>query len=232
MELRGILMPSPGEREVHHYPPTTAEWVASPLLEQDDLERNPLEPAPEVKPGVRLGAVLIIISGILALAGLIVQLYQANVISLVGWSLFRGFGLTTIGFPMVTMIFPMAFAVGGVVRGITLRASVTRRSVVQVIQFASTGLFLQLLTIPLAFIQIVAAGSRSGQTIGDLLGPANWLAWASFLIMLAAAWFIRIVVKPPATQEDVKDIARFQHLVDLNRNGGDSRRKITFFRGR
>ena len=91
-------------------------------------------------------------------------------------------------------------------------------------------MFLQLLTIPLAFIQIVAAGSRSGQAIGDYLGPANWLTLASFLIMLAAAWFVRIVVKPPVTQEDVYDEARFQHLVDLDRNGGDSRRKITFFR--
>lgn len=205
-------MTLPGERDVHHYPPTTAEWVSSPLLEQDELERNPLEPAPEVKPGVRLGAVLIIISGILAVAGLIVQIYLANVISLVERSHLQGPGLLFIAFPMVTMIFPMAFAVGGVVRGITLRASVTRRSVVQVIQFASTGLFLQLLAIPLAFIQIGAPGSRSGQTIGDLLGPANWLAVASFLIMLAAAWFIRIVVNPPATQEDVNDEARFRHL--------------------
>jgi len=225
-------MSLPGEREAHHYPPTTAEWVTSPLGEQDELERNPLEPAPEVKPGVRLSALLVLISGLLALAALIVQLSQANIFALVSWSVFNGFGLTTIGFPMLTIIFPMAFAVGGVVRGITLRAGVTRRSVVQVIQFASTGLFLQLLTIPLAFIQLVASGGRSGQTIGDYLGPANWLAWASFLIMLATAWYIRSVVKPPATQEDVTDVARFQHLVDLNRNGGDSRRKITEFRGR
>lgn len=207
-------MSSPGEPEVHQYPPTTADWVTSPLREQDELERNPLEPAPEVKPGVRLGAVLIIISGILALAGLIAQIFLANVISLVGGSLWSEAGLITIGFPVVTMIFPLAFAVGGVVRGITLRTRVTRRSVVQVIQFASTGLFLQLLTIPLAFLQIVAPGGRSGQPIGDLLGPANWLAWASFLIMLAAAWFIRSVVKPPATQEDVDDEARFRRLVD------------------
>jgi hypothetical protein len=232
MELRGILMSSPGAPEAHHYPPTTAEWVTSPLPDHDELERNPLEPAPEVKPSVRLGAVLIIISGILALAGLIVQIFLANVISRLGGSLWSEARLITIGFPVVTIIFPMAFAVGGVVRGITLRTRVTRRSVVQVIQFASTGLFLQLLTIPLAFIQIVAPGSRSGQTIGDYLGPANWLAWASFLIMLAAAWLIRIVARPPVTQEDVNDLARFQHLVDLNRNDGDSRRKITFFRGK
>ena len=197
-----------------------------PLLEQDKLERNPLEPAPEVKPGVRLAALLIIISGILALAGLIVQIYLTNVISLVERSHLQGPGLLFIAFPMVTMIFPMVFAVGGVVRGITLRTSVTRRSVVQVIQFASTGLFLQLLTIPLAFIQIVAPGSRSGQTIGDVLGPANWLAVASFLIMLAAAWFIRIVVKPPATQEDINDEARFRQLVDRGGSRPDMYRHL------
>ncbi len=224
------MSPSAGEPEAHHYPPTTAEWVTSPLLDNDELGRNPLEPAPVVNPSVRLGAALIIITSVLALTGLIVQFYVANVSSIVEWSLFRGFGLTAIAFPMVTIIFPMVFAVGGVVRGFTLRTRVTRRSVVQVLQFASAGLFLQLLTIPLAFIQIVAAGSRSGQTIGNYLGPANWLSLACFFIMLAAAWFIRIVARPPATEEDVNDEARFQRLVELSRNSSALRSgKIPFF---
>jgi hypothetical protein len=125
------------------------------------------------------------------------------------------------------------FAVGGVLRGITLRTHVTRRNVVQVLQFATAGLFLQLLAIPLVFIQIVAALGRPHQPIGDVLGQANWLSLASFFLMLAAAWFIRIVARPPATDEYVNDEARFQHLVDLNRNGGDvSTGKIPFFGGK
>jgi hypothetical protein len=211
---------SAGEPEAHHYPPTSAEWVTSPLLDHDELERNPLEPAPVVKPGTRFAALLIIITSVLALVGLIVQFYLADVVSGIGLPSFwqAGLTITTIAFPVVTMILPMIFAVGGVVRGFTLRTRVTRRSVVQVIQFAAAGLFLQLLTIPLAFIQVVAPGSRSGQTIGDYLGPANWLSLACFLIMLAAAWFIRIVAQPPATEEDVNDEARFQRLVELSRN--------------
>jgi len=228
------MSPLAGEPEAHHYPPTTAEWVTSPLLDHDELGRNPLEPAPAGKPGTRFAALLIIITSALALAGLIVQFSLAPVVSAIGLTSFWRLGLTitTIAFPVVTMIFPMAFAVGGVVRGISLRSHITRRSVVQVIQFATAGLFLQLLTIPLAFIQIVAPGSRSGQTIGDLLGPANWLAWASFLIMLAAAWFIRSVVKPPATQEDIDDEARFRRLVDRGSPGPDFVRKRTQAGGR
>jgi hypothetical protein len=232
MELRDMLMASPGEPEVHHYPPTTADWVTSPIQDHDELEQNPLEPAPKVKPGARLGAVLIIASGILAVASLIVQLYLANVISRLGSTSVRTTDGITLVFPIVTMIFPLVFAVGGVVRGITLRAHVSRRSVVQVLQFASTGLFLQLLTIPLAVLQIVAPGSRSGQTIGDVLGPANWLTWASFLIMLAAAWFIRSVVKPPATQEDIDDEARYRSLVDRGSSAPDFFRKRTQAGGR
>ena len=225
-------MSSAGEPEAHHYPPTTAEWVTSPLLDHDELERNPLEPAPVVKPSTRFAALLIIITSVLALAGLIVQFYLADVVSGIGLPSFWQIGLTitTIAFPVVTMILPMVFAIGGVVRGISLRSHVTRRNVVQVIQFASAGLFLQLLTIPLAFIQIVAPGSRSGQTIGDYLGPANWLSLACFLMMLAAAWFIRVVARPPATEEDVNDEARFQRLVELSRNSSAWRSgKIPFF---
>lgn len=29
-----------------HYPPTTAQWAVSPIVAQEAVERNPLEPAP------------------------------------------------------------------------------------------------------------------------------------------------------------------------------------------
>ena len=219
-------MSSPGDSEVHQYPPTTAEWVTSPLPDHDELGHNPLEPVPEVKPSVRLSAALIIISGLVALASLIVQLYLAKVIALLGSPSVRASDWIAIVFPIATTIFPLVFAVGGVVRGITLRAHVTRRSVVQVLQFASAGLALQLLTIPLAVFQIIAPRVRSGQTIGYVLGPANWLALASFLIMLAAAWFIRIVVKPPVTQEDINDEARYRSLVDRGSSRPDYNRQL------
>jgi hypothetical protein len=95
-------MSSPGEPEAHHYHPTTAEWVSSPLLDHDELERNPLEPPPTGNPSVRLAALLIIITGVLALAGLIVQFYQTNVASFMGWSLFWRFALTSIVLPIVS----------------------------------------------------------------------------------------------------------------------------------
>ena len=135
-------MSSPGDSEVHQYPPTTAEWVTSPLPDHDELGHNPLEPVPEVKPSVRLSAALIIISGLVALASLIVQLYLAKVIALLGSPSVRASDWIAIVFPIATTIFPLVFAVGGVVRGITLYARVTRRSVVQVLQFASAGLAL------------------------------------------------------------------------------------------
>ncbi len=205
-------MSSPVERDAHHYPPTTAQWATSPLLDHEELERNPLEPvSPAVKPSVRFAASLIILTGVLALAGPTLQFYLSNVASFSGWSLFWTFALTTIVLPMVIMI----LAVGGVVRGITLRSRVTRRRVVQELQFAAAGVLLQLLNIALPFLHVAMVPSRVGQSMGTVLGLANWLSVASFLIMLASAWFIRIVARPPGTEEDGNDEARFQHLQDL-----------------
>jgi hypothetical protein len=57
----------------HHYPPSTADWVTSPLAAQDELAHNPLEPADTSAPGRRLGAVLVIVGGLLAIAGSVLQ---------------------------------------------------------------------------------------------------------------------------------------------------------------
>jgi hypothetical protein len=69
-----VSYPPPStDPDVHHYPPSTADWVTSPLAAQDELAHNPLEQADTSAPGRRLGAVLVILGGLLAIAGSIMQ---------------------------------------------------------------------------------------------------------------------------------------------------------------
>src|SRR5215469_4429370 len=66
--------PDSSYSDAHHYPPSTADWVTSPLDSVDELPHNPLEPVDISVPGVRLGAVLVILGGVLAISGSVIQL--------------------------------------------------------------------------------------------------------------------------------------------------------------
>ncbi len=69
----------------HHYPPTTADWVSSPLTREDELPPNPLEHSSASTPRFRVGAVLVIVGGLLALAGSALQVVELS--RLPAWSL-------------------------------------------------------------------------------------------------------------------------------------------------
>ena len=72
----------------HHYPPSTADWVTSPLAAEDELPHNPLEQADTSAPGRRLGAVLVIVGGLLAIAGSVMQGQRCSSLppGICGWS--------------------------------------------------------------------------------------------------------------------------------------------------
>jgi hypothetical protein len=197
----------------HHYPPTTAEWATSPLLREQEVESNPLEPStrPPVKPGLKLAALLIIGSGLLSLGSLIVEFFATNAASPLA-----GQYATAIIFGILTLFVPIVFAVCGLVRGIMLSQSTTHRNISQVFQFAIGGVVFQLLNFAPLVIQLV---SGHGLTPGALPTPAYWLALAGFLLMLVVALLVTIIARPPITEQDAYDDARYRQLEDVSRSG-------------
>jgi hypothetical protein len=202
----------------HHYPPTTAEWVTSPLMREDEVEPNPLEPTarPPVKPGLRLAALLIIGSGLLSLCGLIVEFYSANAASPSAWQ-----SVTVFVFGFLTLFVPMVFAVCGVVRGIILSRSTSYRNISQVTQFAIGGVVFQLVHFVPLVIQLIVG---HGLIPGTLPSPAYWIALVGFLMMLAVAQLVTRIARPPITEQDAYDDARYQKLRDMSLSGGNGSR--------
>ncbi|PWT72824.1 MAG: hypothetical protein C5B60_09010 [Chloroflexi bacterium] len=199
----------------HHYPPTTAEWVTSPLMREEEVGPNPLEPTarPLVKPGLRLAALLIIGSGLLSLCALIVEISADNAASLSAWG-----SPTALVFWSLTLFVPMVFAVCGIVRGILLSRSTTHRNLSQVTQFAIGGVVFQLVNFAPLVIGLV---SGHGLTPDVLPTPAYWVALAGFLIMLAVAQLVTMIARPPITEQDAYDDARDQKLEEMYKGGYD-----------
>jgi hypothetical protein len=77
--------PVSNDPDEHHYPPSTADWVTSPLAAEDELPHNPLEQPSTSAAGLRLGAVLVIVGGLLAIAGSVMQ--WTAMIHLASWYL-------------------------------------------------------------------------------------------------------------------------------------------------
>jgi hypothetical protein len=199
----------------HHYPPTTAEWVTSPLMRETEVEPNPLESTarPPVKPGLRLAALLIIGSGLLSLGGLIVEFFADKAASLWAWG-----SPTALAFWSLTLFVPMVFAVCGIVRGILLSRSSTHRNLSQVTQFAIGGVVFQLVNFAPLVIQLI---SGHGLTPAALPTPAYWVALAGFLIMLVVAQLVNMIARPPITEQDAYDDARYRKLEEMSRGGSD-----------
>lgn len=196
MELRPVLRqtepdPPPSSR----YPTTIARWSVSPSLAKEELERNPLEPAPpKARPMARLVALLIIGSGLVALFGLFLEL-----------------SLLT-----VPMVFAMVLAVGGILEGGALLFKTTLRNTNRVIQFAVGGLAVQLID---GLLRLAAGiGHHSGR-----LEIGYGITAASFLIMFACGWLIQVTGKPTVTEQDISDVAREEYIENLSRTrfGGD-----------
>jgi hypothetical protein len=184
-------------------------------MREDEVGSNPLEPTarPPVKPGLRLAALVIIGSGLLSLGSLIVELFAGNAASVWAWG-----GLSAIILVFLTRFCPMVFAVGGIVRGILLSRSTTHRNLSQVSQFAIGGVVFQLVAFAPLVTQVV---SGHGLTPGALPSPAYWVALAGFLIMLAVAELVSMIARPPITEQDVYDEARYHKMEEMSRGAND-----------
>ncbi|MGO8948984.1 MAG: hypothetical protein ACLQUY_15320 [Ktedonobacterales bacterium] len=178
-----------------HEPPLTARGSVSPIMAQHQWDRTPLKPAPpRARPVARLGACLIVGSGLLALFGLLLEL-----------SLFT-----------VPMVFAFVLAVGGILEGGALLFKTTLRSTNRAMQFAVGGLAVQLID---GLLRLAAGiGQQSGR-----LEIGYGITAASFLLMLACGWLIMLTGKPTVTEQDISDLGREEFIENLSRTrfGGD-----------
>ena len=149
-----------------HSPPAAAQPLASSLLTQ--------EPAPSTaRPVARLGAYLILGSGLLALFGLFLNL-----------SLFS-----------VPMVCATVLAIGGVVEGGALLVKTSLRATNLVMLLAGGGLAVQLID----GLFRLSAGIGHSLT---RLETGYAITAASFLIMFACGWLIQVAGKPTVTAQE------------------------------
>jgi hypothetical protein len=175
---------TPDPLGTHHYPPTTADWVTSPLADDDELQQNPLEPSPASKPGQRLGAVLLIGGGLLAIPGLFLQFSEMS--AWYAWSV------------MVAILVggAAALAVGAAVRGISLLAGSSAVRVNQAILLAVASSFIQIIA---SGLEVALLASGSIQVFGT---QGTIVAVASALCLLLGGIVLRFIVQPEQAEKD------------------------------
>ena len=177
------------------YPPTTAQWSVSPILAQEELEHDRLQPVSrKARPMARMGACLIVGSGLLALCGLFLEL-----------------SLVTL-----PMVFVVVLAIAGVLEGGVLLFKTTLRNTIRVMQFAVGGLAAQLID---GLLRLAAGiGHHTAR-----LEIGYGITAAGFLIMFACGWLIQVAGKPTVTEQDISDVGREEFIENLSRTrfGGD-----------
>jgi hypothetical protein len=184
----------------HHYPPTTADWVTSPLAHDDEMQQNPLEPSPATKPGQRLGALLLIGGGLLAIPGLLLQFAEMN-----AWY----------ALPVLVAILAIgaaALAVGAAVRGISLLARSSAVRVDQAILLAFASSFVQIIASGIVVV-LVASGSR------QILGTSGTVvATVGALCLLLGGSILRFIVRPNLSGlEVVEQAEKDKRMVEFTR---------------
>jgi hypothetical protein len=191
---------NPDPSAPHHYPPTTSDWVTSPLAQDDELQQNPLESSPATKPGQRLGAMLLIAGGLLAIPGLFLQFSEMN--AWYAWTV------------MVAVLAggAAALAVGAAVRGISLLAISSAVRVNQAIWLAVSSACVQIIA---SGIMVILLSSGSIQNLGT---QGTIVAMASALCLLLGGSVLRFMVRPHLTGLDVEEQAeKDQRMVDFTR---------------
>ena len=147
----------------HHYPPSTADWVTSPLAAQDELLHNPLEQADTSAPGRRLGAVLVIVGGLLAIAGSVLQ--WTEMMHRAPWYLW-----------LVLFTSCLALGAAGGSLGPLLRAA--SKGSGRVIAFTFATIAVQVVEMVVTLV----ASSAHAVPVGDV-----WVSVGSVLLLLAGA---------------------------------------------
>jgi hypothetical protein len=172
----------PGLSDPHHYPPTTADWVTSPLAQQDELMHNPLEaPTPTGKPILRIGAVLVIVGGLLGIAGTLMQFVQMD--HQVIWYLWL---------VMLTSV----LAIGAVGGSLLLLYRVTSKGTKQVILFAFATIAAQLVAIVVA---LAVTHARAG------LGGGLRVSVGSIILLLIGGSILRFVGRPEVSEQELAE---------------------------
>jgi hypothetical protein len=147
----------------HHYPPSTADWVTSPLAAEDELPRNPLEQAATSAPGLRLGAVLVIVGALLAIAGSLMQWTQ--MIHLASWFLW-----------LVLVTSCLALGAAGGSLGLLFRAA--SKGSGRVMSFTVAAIAVQVVEIVVTLV----ATSAHAVPVGGI-----WVSVGSVLLLLGGA---------------------------------------------
>ena len=187
----------PGLSEQHHHPPSTAEWVTSPLTQQHELLHNPLEAPPHtVKPLLHLGVALVIGGGLLSAAGNLLQFAQMDHVAI--WYLWL---------VMLTAI----LATGAVAGSLMLLHRVTSGGTKQVIFFAFAATAVLIVDI---VVTLTVADSRAR------LGGGVWVSVGSVLLLLVGGGILRFVGRPEGSEQDqVDQTKRDRQVRDYTRGG-------------
>jgi hypothetical protein len=189
----------PNYPDSHHYPPSTADWVTSPLTAEDELPHNPLERANTSMPGLRLGAQLVIAGGLLAVAGSVMQWIQ--VAQVAPWYLWLVLftGCMAIG------------AVGGSLVALFRAASKRSR---RVISFTFTAIALQIAEIVVTLAETNAHAASGGGILVSV---------GSVLTLLAGGLILRSGDRSKMSRQDRVDQAEGdRQMQEFIRNGKTS----------
>ena len=170
----------------HHYPPSTADWVTSPLAAQDELLHNPLEQADTSAPGRRLGAVLVIVGGLLAIAGSVLQ--WTEMMHRAPWYLW-----------LVLFTSCLALGAAGGSLGPLLRAA--SKGSGRVIAFTFATIAVQVVEMVVTLV----ASSAHAVPVGDV-----WVSVGSVLLLLAGAVVQRRAGGPQTSVQDRADQAEVE----------------------
>jgi hypothetical protein len=196
------------------YPKTNAEWVTSPLMREQSLQRNPLEAAPPaVKPSGRLGALLIILGGVLGLIGVFVPwaTYDlGNGASPVSeFDFFTHFSLWYV----LLAVLSIFCSTGAVVRGISLARKSTVRWSTDALALGVGGLGAQVgNAVSLVFAVVASPGA-----VAYTLEAGYGLIVASFLLVLAGACVIKFITRPKMSLQEIADEVRARRTQQLIR---------------
>ena len=175
--------PAFNDPDQHHYPPSTADWVTSPLAAQDELLHNPLEQADTSAPGRRLGAVLVIVGGLLAIAGSVMQWTQMS--QLASWYLWL---------VLVTSGLALGAALGSLDQ--LLRAA--SKGSGRVISFTLAAIIVQVVEMVVTLV----ASSAHAVPVGGV-----WVSVGSVLLLLAGAVVQRRAGGPQTSVQDLANQA-------------------------
>jgi lysylphosphatidylglycerol synthetase-like protein (DUF2156 family) len=179
-----VSYPPPSHNpDEHHYPPSTADWVTSPLAAEDELPHNPLEQADTSAPRRRLGAVLVIVGGLLAIAGSVMQ--WTEMIHLAPWYLW-----------LVLVTSCLALGAAGGSLGPLLRAA--SKGSGRVMSLTVAAIAVQVV----GMVVTLVASSAHAVPAGGV-----WVSVGSVLLLLAGAVVQRSAGQPQTSVQDRVDQA-------------------------